>query len=147
MKPRQWTLEQIQEGRRVCKAWKRELELYSHAMQKEHLADRLIEAEANEQPVRAKAIRKLMNHEDSRTFWGPLRYHFNNNGGRCNAATHIKRVDDCVTVEYTQQGDVEQVVREETQSRFSAADSSPFCQGLLGKELGYISNTETAEFF
>jgi hypothetical protein len=36
------------------------------------------------------------------------------------------------------------VVREETQSRFSAAESSPFCQGLLGEELGYISDTATA---
>lgn len=144
MQPRQWTLEQIQEGRRVCKAWKRELELYSPALRKEHLVDRLIEAEANGQTERAKAIRALLTKEDSRNLWGPLRYHFNPNGGRGNAVTRVERIENGTTVEYTSQSDVERVVREETQSRFSAAESSPFCQGLLGQELGYISDTETA---
>jgi hypothetical protein len=65
-------------------------------------------------------------------------------GGRCNAVTRVERVENGVTVEYTQQEDIERVVREETQSRFSAAESSPFCQGLLGEELGYVSDTSTA---
>lgn len=40
---------------------------------------------------------------------------------------------------------MERVVREETQSRFTLAESSPFCQGLLGEELGYLSDSATAE--
>eukprot|EP00956_Cyclotella_meneghiniana_P008545 scaffold11579_cov40-Cyclotella_meneghiniana.AAC.10 len=49
--------------------------------------------------------------------------------------------------EYTAQEDIERVVREETQPRFSAAASSPFCQGLLGEQLGYLSDTTIAESF
>lgn len=64
--------------------------------------------------------------------WGILSYHFNTNRAHCR------------TVKYTAQADIERVVREETQSRFSAAESLPFCQGLLGEELGYISDTATA---
>eukprot|EP00956_Cyclotella_meneghiniana_P024660 scaffold49823_cov73-Cyclotella_meneghiniana.AAC.2 len=32
-----------------------------------------------------------------------------------------------------------------TQNRFTLADSSPLCSGLLGEELGYLANTEVAE--
>lgn len=36
------------------------------------------------------------------------------------------------------------MVQEETQARFSLAETSPFCQGTLGEQLGYVSNSSTA---
>jgi hypothetical protein len=144
MKPRLWTLEQVQEGHQVCKAWKRELELYAPAFCFEHVRDLLIDAEAKGQSERVKILREQMSCEESRGMWGVLHYHFNTDGGRCNAVTRVDRIEDRVTVEYNQQEDIERVVREEMQARFSAAELSPFCQGLLGKELGYISDTATA---
>lgn len=57
MKPRLWTLSQIQDdGRRVCKAWKRKLELYAPALHSEHVRDLLVEAEANRQTERVKTF-------------------------------------------------------------------------------------------
>ena len=143
LKPRLWTLEQVQEGRRVCKAWTRELELYAPALRFEHVRDLLIDAEAKGQTERVKILREQMAREESRGMWGCLGYHFNTRS-RGNAVTRVERVEDGATIEYTQQEDIERVVREETQARFSAAESSPFCQGLLGEELGYISDTATA---
>lgn len=56
--------------------------------------------------------------------------------------TRVERVKEGRVVEFTSQEDIERVVREETQERFSAASSSPFCQDQLGAKLGYVSNTE-----
>ena len=58
--------------------------------------------------------------------------------------TRVERIEDGRKVEYTEQSDIERVVREETQTRFLAAKCSPFCQGVLGEQLGYISDTSIA---
>eukprot|EP00956_Cyclotella_meneghiniana_P021783 scaffold40187_cov45-Cyclotella_meneghiniana.AAC.1 len=106
---------------------------------------RLLEAEATEDKERARAIRTMMTREESSSMWSSLSYTFNDNGGRSNAVTRVERIENGVTVEYTEQSEVERVVREMTQNRFTLADSSPLCSGLLGEQLGYLANTEVAE--
>jgi hypothetical protein len=77
MKPRLWSLEQVQEGPRVCKAWKRELELsYAPALRFEHLRDLLIDAEAKGQTEQVKILWEQMSHEESKGMWGALGYHW-----------------------------------------------------------------------
>ena len=66
------------------------------------------------------------------------------NGRRSNAVTRVERVENGITVEYTEQEELERVVREMTQHRFTMADSSPLCNGLLGDQLGYFADTDTA---
>ena len=77
--------------------------------------------------------------------WSSLRYNFSGNGARSNAVTRVERVEDGAVVEYTEQEALEQVVREMTQDRFTLADSSPLCNGLLGEQLGYLADTEVAQ--
>ena len=76
--------------------------------------------------------------------WERLGYTFADNGGRSNAVTRVERLEDGVVVEYTEQEQIEQVVREETQHRFTLAASSPLCNGLLGEQLGYLADTDVA---
>jgi hypothetical protein len=56
----------------------------------------------------------------------------------------VEREEEGEIVEYTDQEDVEQVVRDMTQHRFTMAESSPLCQGLWGEELGYLADTDVA---
>ena len=128
----------------VCRAWKRKLRKYAPSLRSEHLQECLLEAEANGDTERAKAIRTMMTREESATMWERLRYTFADNGGRSNAVTRVERLEDGVVVEYTEQEQIEQVVREETQHRFTLAASSPLCNGLLGEQLGYLADTDVA---
>ena len=57
----------------------------------------------------------------------------------------MERIKDSELVEYTEQESLEQVVREMTQDRYTLADSSPLCNGLLGEQLGYLADTEVAK--
>jgi hypothetical protein len=131
-------------GMAVCRAWKRKLKKYAPSLQFEHLQECLLEAEAEGDNERAKAIRMMMDREDSATMWQRLSYTFNDNGGRSKAVTRVERIEDGNVVEYTVQEEMEQVVCEETQHRFTLAESSPLCQGLLGEQLGYLADTEVA---
>jgi hypothetical protein len=56
-----------------------------------------------------------MEREESVTMWNRLTYSFSDNGGRSNAVTRVEREEDGGVVEYTEQDDVERVVREMTQ--------------------------------
>jgi hypothetical protein len=143
--PRSWSREELVHGRRVSIAWKRELEKTGPVDRKDHLSQLLLQAEAEKDEERAAAIRHMMTREDDATMWETLKYAFKDNGGRSNAVTRVERVENGEVVEYTEKDDIERVVREETQERFSAAESSPFCQGLLGDELGYVSDTRAAQ--
>jgi hypothetical protein len=113
-------------------------------MRHEHNQYCLLDAEAKGDVKRAKAIRAMMDREDSGRMWSCLTYTFNNNGGRCNAVTRVEREENGEIVEYTDQEELEQVVFEMTQHRFTMAESSPLCQGLIGEQLGYIADTEIA---
>jgi hypothetical protein len=113
-------------------------------MRFEHPQYCLLDAEANGNSERAKAIRTMMTREESASMWQQLSFAFNDNGGRSNAVTRVERIEDGVVVEYTEKEEIEQVVREMTQDRFTLAASSPLCNGLLGEELGYIADTEVA---
>jgi hypothetical protein len=87
----------------------------------------------------------MMEREESDTMWNRLTYAFSDNGGRSNAVTRVEREEDGSVIEYTEQEDVERVVREMTQHQFTMAESSPFCNGLLGEQLGHTADTVVAQ--
>jgi hypothetical protein len=87
----------------------------------------------------------MMEREEKASMWQRLKYSFSDNGGRSNAVTRVEQEDDGTVVEYMEQEDMEQVVCEITQRRFTMADSSPFCNELLGEQLGYIADTKIAQ--
>ena len=142
--PRRWTLDQLRHGRAIAKAWKRKLQPEAPTLRREHLGNRLVKAEADRDIDKAKAIRSIIDREASSAMWSEIKWTFADNGGRSNAVTRVERMEEGKVREYTEQSDIERVVREETQERFTAACSSQFCQGTLGEELGYVSNSETA---
>eukprot|EP00956_Cyclotella_meneghiniana_P001079 scaffold1265_cov38-Cyclotella_meneghiniana.AAC.6 len=142
--PQRWTEEQIRHGRHIAKAWKRKLSLSAPSLPTDYLTQRLIEAEAVGDKDRATVIRNMLNRESNSNMWSQLSWAFKDNGGRANAVSRIKQVENGVVREYTAQEDIERVVREEAQSRFSAAALSSFCQGLLGEQLGYLSDMTIA---
>ena len=143
-KPSRWTKEEILHGRAIALAWKRQLRPDAPMIRREHLSNCLVEAEASDDTERAAAIRRIMDREANSVMWPRIKYVFSDNGGRSSAVTRVERLESGELREYTEQEDIERVVREETQERFSAAESSPFCQGLLGESLGNVSNTDAA---
>eukprot|EP00956_Cyclotella_meneghiniana_P032414 scaffold89146_cov64-Cyclotella_meneghiniana.AAC.5 len=143
--PIRWSISECVHGIVVCKAWKQKLSKFGPSLWAEHLQECLLDAEAKGDTERAKAIRNMMDREDSATMWQRLAYTFSDNGGRSNTVTRVERIEDGNVVEYTVQEEMEQVVREETQYRFTLASSSPLCNGLLGEHLGYLADTEVAQ--
>jgi hypothetical protein len=88
----------------------------------------------------------MMTREESATMWQRLSFTFADNGGRSNnAVTRVEQVKNGAVVEFSDQEEMEQVVREETQHQFTLAASSPLCNGLLGEQLGYLADTEVAQ--
>ena len=142
--PRHWTLEDCQMGVAVSKAWKRRLGKYAPGLRVEHNQQCLLEAEAAGDDERAKAIRTMMAREESANMWSIMGYTFSDNGGRSNAVTRVEREELGEVVEYTEQEDIERVVREMTQERFTLADSSPLCNGMWGEQLGFLADTDVA---
>jgi hypothetical protein len=140
-----WTEEECIHAVGVCAAWKKRLSTYAPALRVEHQQQCLLDAEASGDTDRARVIRASMDREENRSMWGTLRYNFSPNGGRSNAVTRVERIEDGAVVEYTEQEELEQVVCDMTQSRFTMADSSLLCNGLLGYQLGYIADTEVAQ--
>jgi hypothetical protein len=62
-------------------AWKQKLMKYAPSLWFEHLQECLLEAEANRDAERAKAIRTMMTREESATMWQRLSFTFADNGG------------------------------------------------------------------
>jgi hypothetical protein len=143
--PAMWSIDDCYRGVIVSKAWKRKLGKYAPSLRFEHNQRCLIDAEASGDVERAKAIRAMMEREESDTMWNRLTYAFSDNGGRSNAVTRVEREEDGSVIKYTEQEDVKRVVREMTQHRFTMAESSPFCNGLLGEQLGYTADTVVAQ--
>jgi hypothetical protein len=142
--PSRWSVKELKQGREISKAWKRELENVGPVLRTEHLTTCLLDAEARKDEERAKAIRTMIDREANSGMWNHLKFAFSDDGGCSRSVTHVERIEDGEVVDYTEQEDIERVVREETQSHFSAAASSSFCQNTLGEELGYVADTEVA---
>ena len=142
--PKMWSVEECVWGIRVCQDWKRRLAKYAPTLRFEHQQQCLLAAEADGDEERAKAIRASMDREEKASMWSQLQFTFSHNGRRSNAVTRVERVENGITVEYTEQEELERVVREMTQHRFTMADSTPLCNGLLGEQLGYFADTDTA---
>jgi endonuclease YncB( thermonuclease family) len=75
--------------------------------------------------------------------WSSIKHAMNNKSG-CSG-TKVEKVVDGKTVEYTEEPDVVQCIQEETEVQFQLANSAPICKGLLGKQLGYLADTATAD--
>jgi hypothetical protein len=108
--PIRWSIPECLHGMAVCRAWKQKLMKYAPSLRFEHLQERLLEAEANRDTEKAKAIRTMMTREESATMWQRLRFTFADNGGQSNAVTRVERMENGVIVEYTEQEEMEQVV-------------------------------------
>jgi hypothetical protein len=143
--PKRWSLDElVEQGREISKAWKRVLEPHAPSLRADFLGTKLVEANASSNADKAKVLSGMIGHESKSRMWQQIKWVTNDDGGKGKSVTRVERIEDGVTVEYTSQEDIERVVREETQERFSAAASSSFCQGQLSAELGYVSNTDTA---
>ena len=113
--PIRWSIPECLHCMAVCRAWKRKLTKYAPSLWFEHLQECLFEAEANGDREQAKAIQTMMTREESATMWQRLSFTFADNGGRSNAVTRVELVENGAVVKYTDQEEMEQVVREETQ--------------------------------
>lgn len=58
--PARWSLEELQYGRALSQAWNKSLKPAVPAMRREHLGDRLVQAEADKDEEAAKAIRTMI---------------------------------------------------------------------------------------
>jgi hypothetical protein len=111
--PKRWSLDELEQGREISKAWKRSLEPLAPSLRTDFLANKLVEAEAFENIVKAKAISGMIDREGNSRMWDQIKWVTNDDGGKGRSVMRVERIEDGVTVEYTTQEDIERVVREE----------------------------------
>jgi hypothetical protein len=142
-RPRQLTVEQLIARRDAAKAKRREMKKMAPALRQEHLRNLLVSATAKGQTKRVKAIKAIMDREGVKRMWWCIQHDMSEKSGK--SVTRVEQVVDGVVVEHTEEQDVVRCIQQETEVRFQLANSTPICQGLLGEELGYLADTETAQ--
>jgi hypothetical protein len=125
---------------------KRQLKSAGPILRLEFLQERLLEAEGREDKDAAKAIRAIMEREGLSTMWREIKFATNDSAGRSTSVKRVQRMEGSRLVEYNTKEEVEACIQEENQGKFSAAESSTFFQGLLGAQLGYLSDTAVAKW-
>jgi hypothetical protein len=81
-RPKQLTVEEIHKRRAYARARKRSLRRMAPALQREHLRNLLLEAEANGYADKAADIRAIMDREGMKRMWWSIRHSMNDKSGK-----------------------------------------------------------------
>lgn len=106
------------------------------ALRKEHLRNLLLQATAKGQMKQIKDLKAIMAREGIKKMWWSINHSMRDWSGR--SVTWVEQVVDGQVVEHTTEDAVIDSIQQKTEVRFHLANSAPICQGLLGKQLGYL---------
>ncbi len=137
-------VEQLEEGYRYAKARKHQLRPTAPELRRNHLQECLIEADANNQPERARGIKNAIEREYQSRMW----YWINRSqkDPRAKSILHPqKQLPDGSVVEATTKEEAEQMIFNETEVRFQLANDAPISKTMLINQLGYLADTDIAK--
>ena len=134
--------EAIRDALRYCKIRARDLRKQAKGLRKSHLRNCLIVAQEKKNKTKVKAIKQIMNREQNVKMWYNIKTVVRD--PRSPQVLRVQRVEDGELCEYNTKEEVEQVVQEECNARFTRAHKAPVMKNPLAKRLRYLEDEETA---
>lgn len=140
--PRQLLSEQCRDGLAACKLRQKELKRTSQSLRKQFMGEHILAAWSTGNTERERAIISRMRSENSRNTWRRInRVTKPRAGGACR---EVQRQTTEGIVSYTTKQAVEDIIQEEISSRFYLGHSAPIGRTLLGDDLHYLLDIDTA---
>jgi hypothetical protein len=71
---KRWSMEELEQGREISKAWKRSLEPFAPSLRSDFLGNQLVEAEATENTEKVRALSNMISRENNSRMWDQMGY-------------------------------------------------------------------------
>ena len=142
--PTNLTLEEIQDALRYCRI-RDKSQRPQEASQKPHethLRNCLISAHEKKDKERARAIKQKMDREENTKMWTNIKYVVKD--PQSSQVLKVQRLQHGVVCKYTDKEEVERVVQEECEARFTLAHSAPIMKHSLARKLRYLEDKDIA---
>ena len=140
--PERLSREELEDGLQLATIRKKELRKQAGELRKAHLQECLITAQANNKSEKVREIKQRMNRESSKKSWSLIKRTVSD--PRSPSVLKIQKVVDGEVLEYSEQEDIEKVIQDECEVRFTLAHSAPIMTTLLGERLRYLEDKEVA---
>ena len=140
--PERLSREELEDGLQLATIRKKELRKQAGELRKAHLQECLITAQANNKSEKVREIKQRMNRESSKKSWSLIKRTVSD--PRSPSVLKIQKVVDGEVLEYSEQEDIEKVIQDECEVRFTLAHSAPIMTTLLGERLRYLEDEEVA---
>ena len=133
--PERLSREELEDGLQLATIRKKELRKQAGELRKAHLQECLITAQANNKSEKVREIKQRMNRESSKKSWSLIKRTVSD--PRSPSVLKIQKVVDGEVLEYSEQEDIEKVIQDECEVRFTLAHSAPIMTTLLGERLRF----------
>jgi hypothetical protein len=108
--PERLSREELEDGLQLATIRKKELRKQAGELRKAHLRECLMNAQANNKPEKARAIKQRMQRESSKKSWSLIKQTVSD--PRSPSILKIQKVVDGEVLEYTEQEDIEKVIQD-----------------------------------
>ena len=142
LNPEKLSREELEDGLQLAIIRKKGLRKQAGELRKAHFRECLLEAQANKKSMKVKEIKQRMQRESSKNTWSLIKRTVRD--PRSPSVQRIQTVVDGEVEEYTEQEEIEKVIQDECEVRFTLAHSAPIMKTLLGERLRYLEDEEVA---
>ena len=140
--PASLTEEEIQDALRYCRIRASELKKQAKSLRKTHLRNCLVVAQEKKDKERARAIKQKIDREENTKMWTNIKYVVRD--PRSSQVLRVQRLEHGEVCEYTSKEDIERVVQEECEARFTLAHNAPIMKISLAGKLRYLEDEDVA---
>ena len=140
--PDKLTSEELEEGLQLARIRKKNLRKLAGGLRKTHLRECLLTAQQKQQENKVRAIKQRIQRESSKRVWYLIKRTVKE--PKSPSVLKVQKIIEGEVHEYKEQEDVEQVIQQECEVRFTLAHSAPIMRTLLGERLRYLSDEEIA---
>ena len=112
------------------------------SLRKTHLKNCLILAQEKEDKERVRAVKQRMDREENLKMWTNTKFVVKDT--HSSQVLKVQRVEHGVVCEYTTKEEVERVVQEECETRFTFAHNAPTMKHSLAWKLRYLEDEDIA---
>ena len=117
---------------------KKNLRELARGLRKTHLRECVIKAQHKKQEEKVWAIKQKNQRENSKKVLYLIELTFKQ--PQSPSVLKVQKIIDGEVYKYKEQEDIEQVIQQECEVRFTLAHSAPIMKNLLGERLKYLSD-------
>ena len=112
------------------------------SLRKTPLRNCLVVAQEKKDKERARAIKQKIDREENTKTWTNIKYVVRD--PRSSQVLRVQRLEHGEVCEYTSKEDIERVVQEECEARFTLAHNAPIMKHSLAGKLRYLEDEDVA---